>query len=50
MVVEDDPAVRDMTTQLLERAGYIVLAVGDVTEARTTAGWPTRSMSSSPTS
>jgi PAS domain S-box-containing protein len=37
MVVEDDPAVRDMTTQLLERAGYIVLPVGDVTEARTTA-------------
>ena len=37
MVVEDDPAVRDMTTQLLERAGYTVLAVGDVTEARATA-------------
>ena len=37
MVVEDDPAVRDMTTQLLERAGYNVLAVADVAEARTTA-------------
>lgn len=38
MVVEDDPAVRDMTTQLLERAGYTVLPVGDVTEARATMG------------
>ncbi len=29
LVVEDEPAVRDMTTQLLERAGYDVLAVTD---------------------
>ncbi len=33
LIVEDEPAVRDMTTQLLERAGYDVLAVGDGTEA-----------------
>jgi hypothetical protein len=37
LVVEDDLAVRDMATQLLERAGYDVLAVGDATEAMTTA-------------
>ncbi len=37
LVVEDDPAVRDMTTQLLQRAGYVVLAVGDGTEALKTA-------------
>ncbi len=29
LVVEDEPAVRQMTTQLLERAGYDVFAVGD---------------------
>jgi PAS domain S-box-containing protein len=29
LVVEDEPAVRDMTTQLLERAGYQVDAVTD---------------------
>jgi CheY-like chemotaxis protein len=29
MVVEDEPMVRDMTTHLLERAGYEVLAVKD---------------------
>ena len=33
LVVEDDPAVRDMTTQLLRRAGYDVLAVGDGIDA-----------------
>jgi PAS domain S-box-containing protein len=33
LVVEDDPAVRDMTTQLLERAGYEVMAVPDGTQA-----------------
>jgi PAS domain S-box-containing protein len=29
LVVEDEPAVRDMTIQLLERAGYRVMAVTD---------------------
>jgi PAS domain S-box-containing protein len=29
LLVEDDDAVRDMTRQLLERAGYRVIAVGD---------------------
>ena len=33
MIVEDEPAVRDMTTQLLERAGYAVLAVAEGMEA-----------------
>jgi PAS domain S-box-containing protein len=33
LVVEDEPAVRDMTTQLLERAGYEVLRVADAAEA-----------------
>jgi signal transduction histidine kinase len=33
LVVEDEPAVRDMTTQLLERAGFDVLAVADGVEA-----------------
>jgi two-component system cell cycle sensor histidine kinase/response regulator CckA len=33
LVVEDEPAVRDMTTQLLQRAGYDVLAVADGIEA-----------------
>jgi PAS domain S-box-containing protein len=33
LVAEDDPAVRGMTTQLLQRAGYEVLAVGDGIEA-----------------
>jgi PAS domain S-box-containing protein len=33
LVVEDEPAVRDMTTQLLERAGYEVLPVADAAEA-----------------
>jgi two-component system cell cycle sensor histidine kinase/response regulator CckA len=37
LVVEDEPSVRDMTTQLFERAGYDVLAVADATEAMTTA-------------
>jgi two-component system cell cycle sensor histidine kinase/response regulator CckA len=37
LVVEDDPAVRDMTTQLLERAGYKVLAVADGIQAIATA-------------
>jgi PAS domain S-box-containing protein len=29
LVVEDEPAIRDMTTRLLERAGYEVFAVSD---------------------
>ena len=33
LVVEDDPAVRDITTRFLERAGYDVLAVADGVEA-----------------
>jgi len=33
LVVEDEPVVRDMTTQLLERAGYRVLAVAGGSEA-----------------
>jgi len=33
LVVEDDPAVRDMTTHLLRRAGFDVLAVADGVEA-----------------
>jgi two-component system, cell cycle sensor histidine kinase and response regulator CckA len=33
LVVEDEPVVRDMTTQLLERAGYRVLAVAGGAEA-----------------
>jgi signal transduction histidine kinase/CheY-like chemotaxis protein len=33
MVVEDEPAVRDMLAQLLERAGYDVIAVADGLEA-----------------
>jgi CheY-like chemotaxis protein len=33
MVVEDEPAVRDMVAQLLERAGYDVIAVADGLEA-----------------
>jgi CheY-like chemotaxis protein len=38
LVVEDDPSVRDMTTQLLQRAGYEVLAVPDGIQAIATAG------------
>ena len=33
LVVEDEPAVRDMTTQHLERAGYRVTAVADGAQA-----------------
>jgi two-component system, cell cycle sensor histidine kinase and response regulator CckA len=33
LVVEDEPDIRDMTTQLLERAGFDVLAVADGVEA-----------------
>jgi two-component system cell cycle sensor histidine kinase/response regulator CckA len=33
LVVEDEPAVRDMTTAVLERAGYTVIAVADGVEA-----------------
>ena len=33
LVVEDEPAVRAMTTALLERAGHSVVAVGDAQEA-----------------
>jgi two-component system, cell cycle sensor histidine kinase and response regulator CckA len=38
LVVEDDPAVRDITTRFLERAGYEVKAVADGTEAIAAAG------------
>jgi signal transduction histidine kinase len=37
LVVEDDPAVRDITTRFLERAGYDVRAVADGVEALTAA-------------
>lgn len=33
MVVEDEPVVRDVTTRILERAGYKVVAVGDGVDA-----------------
>jgi hypothetical protein len=33
LVVEDEPGVRDMTTQMLTRSGYHVIAVADGTEA-----------------
>jgi PAS domain S-box-containing protein len=33
LVVEDEPVVRDMTTQMLTRSGYRVIAVADGTEA-----------------
>jgi two-component system cell cycle sensor histidine kinase/response regulator CckA len=33
MIVEDEPAVRDITTQILQRAGYDVVAVADGLEA-----------------
>jgi len=33
LVVQDDRAVRDITTQFLERAGYAVVAVADGTQA-----------------
>jgi signal transduction histidine kinase/CheY-like chemotaxis protein len=36
MVVEDEPAVREMTTMLLRRAGYTVLPVEDGAAAMTT--------------
>ena len=35
MVVEDEPSVREMTTRLLERAGYTVVAVPDGVAALT---------------
>jgi CheY-like chemotaxis protein len=35
LVVEDEPAVRDMTIQVLRRAGWTVTAVGSGTEALT---------------
>ncbi len=37
LVVEDEPAVRDMTTQLLQRAGYRVIAVAGGPEALASA-------------
>jgi hypothetical protein len=37
LVVEDDPALRSMITQLLERAGYEVMAVPDGAQAVATA-------------
>jgi PAS domain S-box-containing protein len=33
LLVEDEPAVRDMTRRVLQRAGYTVLAVGDARSA-----------------
>jgi two-component system, cell cycle sensor histidine kinase and response regulator CckA len=33
LIVEDEPAVRDMTTRLLERAGFDVVGVADGLEA-----------------
>ena len=38
LVAEDDPAVRDITTRFLERAGYDVRAVADGAEALAIAG------------
>jgi signal transduction histidine kinase len=38
LVAEDDPAVRDITTRFLERAGYDVRAVADGVEALAVAG------------
>jgi CheY-like chemotaxis protein len=38
LVAEDDPAVRDITTRFLQRAGYEVTAVADGTEAFAAAG------------
>ena len=38
LVAEDDPAVRDITTRFLERAGYDVVAVADGAEAIAVAG------------
>ncbi|MBF6605695.1 MAG: PAS domain S-box protein [Chloroflexi bacterium] len=35
LVVEDQPAIRDMTTQLLTRSGYAVVALADGAEAMT---------------
>ena len=35
MVVEDEPAVREMTSRLLERAGYTVIALPDGVAALT---------------
>ena len=37
MIVEDDPAIRDMTAKLLNRAGYEVIAVADGSAALATA-------------
>jgi signal transduction histidine kinase len=37
LVVEDEPAVRDMIAQVLERAGYAVVSVADAAEAVATA-------------
>ena len=38
LVVEDEPAVRDITTRFLERSGYDVVAVADGLEALAAAG------------
>jgi two-component system cell cycle sensor histidine kinase/response regulator CckA len=38
LVAEDDPAVRDITTRFLQRAGYDVQAVADGTDAIAAAG------------
>ncbi len=38
LVVEDEPVIRTMTTQLLERAGFVVTAVADGAEALAVAG------------
>jgi len=38
LVVEDDPAVRDIVARLLERAGYVVVSAADGIDALETAG------------
>ncbi len=44
LVVEDEPVVRDMTTQLLTRSGYDVIAVANGAEAMARLGGPGQSI------
>ena len=44
LVVEDEPVVRDMTTQLLTRSGYEVIAVANGAEAMTRLAEPETSI------